>query len=207
MLPLSARFYPGDEELGKKNDDHRPGAKSPWQHRRPSIRKQAVKRLFIGIGILTLLYYFVKNIPTDVRNPTRRPSYSHSSDPDHSLKPETAKPVGKEGSQKPPAEHPEEELDGMPKHSHNGPIKFYKLAETIKAISQTKGFYELNGNVLFAASNLKSAAILLPIACEMATWKRNFVHFAIMGRDDMSMDVLKAVNGVEDGCGVLFHGM
>jgi hypothetical protein len=41
----------------------------------------------------------------------------------------------------------------------------------------------------------------------MALKERNQVHFALMGRDDISMDILKAVNGVEDGCKINFHGM
>lgn len=28
-----------------------------------------------------------------------------------------------------------------------------------------------------------------------------------MSRDEISMDILKAVNGVGDGCGIFFHGM
>jgi hypothetical protein len=40
----------------------------------------------------------------------------------------------------------------------------------------------------------------------MATRERNYVHFALMGRDDISMDILKSVNGVKD-CKIIFHGM
>jgi hypothetical protein len=32
------------------------------------------------------------------------------------------------------------------------------------------------------------------------------VHFALMGRDDISMDILKAVNGVTKECKIMFHG-
>lgn len=53
---------------------------------------------------------------------------------------------------------------------------------------------------------MKSAATLLPIACEMAMRERNFVHFAFMGRDDISMDILKSVNGITKECKLIFHG-
>jgi hypothetical protein len=54
---------------------------------------------------------------------------------------------------------------------------------------------------------LKSASILLPIACEMAVRDKNYVHFAFMGRDDISMDVLKSVNlGHPKDCRIMFHG-
>ena len=60
---------------------------------------------------------------------------------------------------------------------------------------------------LFAAASLKSASILLPIACEMANRERNYVHFAFMGRDDISMDILKSVNlGDAKECSIIIHG-
>src|SRR3954451_23688531 len=64
-MPSSKRLFADDEELGKKDDDHRPtdGAMvSPtlriWRLRR--------KRVLIGIFALYLLYLFIKHIPTDV---------------------------------------------------------------------------------------------------------------------------------------------
>lgn len=59
---------------------------------------------------------------------------------------------------------------------------------------------------LFAAASLKSAAILLPIACEMAIRERNFVHFALMGRDEIDMGILQSVNGITKECKIMFHG-
>lgn len=59
---------------------------------------------------------------------------------------------------------------------------------------------------LFAAASLRSAAILLPIACEMAILDRSVVHFAFLGRDDISMDLLQSVNGVNKDCKIMFHG-
>ena len=31
------------------------------------------------------------------------------------------------------------------------------------------------------------------------------MHFALMGRDDISMDILKAVNGITKECRIIFH--
>ncbi len=62
-------------------------------------------------------------------------------------------------------------------------------------------------NKLFAAASLKSAATLLPIACEMGIRERNYVHFAFMGRDEILMDALEAVNGIGPECKIMFHGM
>ena len=48
--------------------------------------------------------------------------------------------------------------------------------------------------------------MLLPIACEMAIRERNYVHFALMGRDDISMEIVKSVNGIGLECNIMFHG-
>ena len=39
----------------------------------------------------------------------------------------------------------------------------------------------------------------------MAIRERNHVHFALMGRDDLSMDILKSVNGVTKECKIIYH--
>lgn len=64
----------------------------------------------------------------------------------------------------------------------------------------------MNKNVLFAASSLKSAAALLPIACQMGTELRSYVHFALMSRSEIGLNELRAVNGVDDSCHIIFHG-
>lgn len=33
------------------------------------------------------------------------------------------------------------------------------------------------------------------------------MHFALMGRDDIAMDILKSVNGITKECKIMFHGM
>jgi hypothetical protein len=39
----------------------------------------------------------------------------------------------------------------------------------------------------------------------MAIRERNFVHFSLMGRHDISMDMLKSVNGISKECKIIFH--
>ena len=191
----------GDEELGKKDDDHRPlnGAAPPssWSaRRRPASSRK--RRIFYGICALLCLYVFIKNIPTDL-GPTSRYKFNQRLDD-----------VGKLGSEisdlptrKPrkPAEPSEAE-----EHYHNGPIKFYMLASSLHSAARLGGQHESNKNVLFAASNLKSASEIIPLACEMARWDRNDVHFAVMGRDDMEMSEIKKLNGAEEDCNVHWHG-
>ncbi|TVY44322.1 hypothetical protein LSUB1_G001294 [Lachnellula subtilissima] len=212
-LPLAPRLFPGDEELGKRDDDHKPGMglKSPlgmfWQHRRlpHGPQRRNLKRIALGVLAFIALYYFFKGMPTDLESPRQRPSYSRPGTvpvpaTDYTNQ-KALPPAGQgSGSKTAQAQAPEESL-----HSFNGPIKFYQLASSLHAVSNTKGADLINQNVLFAAASVKSAATLLPIACDMAMLARNFVHFAFMGRDDISMDILKSVNGITKECRIIFH--
>ena len=191
----------GDEELGKKDDDHRPlnGAATPssWSaRRRPAGLRR--RKIFYGICAILLLYVFVKNIPTDL-GPASRYNINQ--------RPEDVGRLGSETADLPtrkprkPAEPSEAE-----EHYHNGPIKFYMLAASLHSAARLGGQHETNKNVLFAASNLKSASEIIPLACEMARWDRNDVHFAVMGRDDMDIAEIKRLNGAEEDCNVHWHG-
>lgn len=85
MAPVT-RLFPGDAEAAKRDDDHVPGSSSSirlaWQHRRRLIRRPRWQRVLLFLGLLVAIYYFIKNIPTDLRPPRQRPSYSDQS---HSL--------------------------------------------------------------------------------------------------------------------------
>ena len=196
------RILDGDEELGKKDDDHRPlngTASSAWSARKPASTWKR-RRIFYGICALLLVYVFVKNIPTDLEPIPRYVPNTQDSHrpkiPAESKQPPTGKP------KRPPIPSEAEE------HYHDGPIKFYKLASSLHGVARLDGQHDINKNVLFAASSLKSASEIIPMACEMARWKRNDVHFAIMGRDDMAIAEIKRINGAaEEDCNVHWHGL
>ena len=91
-------------------------------------------------------------------------------------------------------------------HYHDGPIKFYKLASSLHAAAGLGGQKESNKNVLFAASALKSVSELIPLACEMARWERNDVHFALMGRDELNIQEIQKLNGAtKEDCNINWH--
>ena len=46
-------------------------------------------------------------------------------------------------------------------------------------------------------SNLKSVSTLLPMVCEMSQWNRNHVHAAFLGREDIPLDDLLEINGID----------
>lgn len=90
-------------------------------------------------------------------------------------------------------------------HYYNGVLKFYELPASLHGITHTQGYREDNKNVLFVAANTKSASRLIPLACEMANYDRNHVHFAFLGRDPIKLDTLKELNGASRDCSVYWH--
>lgn len=212
-MPLTTRRFTGDEELGKKDDDHRPtqwGARSSAGKAWKGPRR---RRIIFGIIGIYLVYLFFKNMPTDlpkVANPrlpyapggsqtqaqSRAQSNSLSSGAQSSIR--RTPPTG-------PPPHPEKTEEE--KHFFNGPIKFYLLAETLQDAFGRHGAHYGHATVLFAASSLKSAANILPMACDMAKYGRNSVHFALMGRDDIPILTVQKLNGVTDAdCPIKWHG-
>ncbi|KAL8782658.1 MAG: hypothetical protein Q9213_005197 [Squamulea squamosa] len=204
-MSLFGRIFADDEELGKKDDDRRSGRTNlqipAWSARKPTPWRR--RRVLYGLIACIALYLFVKNIPEPDHPPVSfRPQYSTSPRGVANSPQKKPKTVPETSAQKPPL--PDEPLE-VEKHYYDGPIRFYSLAASLYAVSRLRGQFELNRNVLFVASNLRSASELIPIACEMATWDRNDVHFAVMGRDDLDLDDVKLVNGVDEECKVNWH--
>ncbi|KAK3948451.1 hypothetical protein QBC32DRAFT_381371 [Pseudoneurospora amorphoporcata] len=214
-----ANIFMTNEELGKKDDDHKRNKvptirSSHWNAARIPPRK-TLKRLAIALTVAVFVYLFIHNIPTDNpirdhRHPVYRPAPAqHPSNapsvpklnPDRPwkppAKPETVKPNPK----------PVSEVDIKPVSDlgYNGPITFPNLAVSLQAIFETHGTSPTNKNILFAASSLKSAAKLLPMACQMGTELRSYVHFALMSRSDIDMEELQAINGIDQSCQIIFH--
>src|SRR5947207_6995621 len=69
-------------------------------------------------------------------------------------------------------------------HTYNGPIMFPELYATFAGISQMPYRYR-NRHVLFMAASVTAASSLAGIACDMASTKRNIVHFILFGRNEV----------------------
>ncbi|KAK7757699.1 hypothetical protein SLS62_000077 [Diatrype stigma] len=210
-----------DVELGKKDDDHNKRTKdggsllppSTWLPSRGPRRRSLKGGALLALFVL-LVYLFVKNMPAGTGpNPLmRRPSYfDHPSQP-----PPPHLPPGQQRPPVPPApQAPNSNLQsssqsspasgGVSERAYNGPVKFLELASSLHAIAPTKGSNAVNKNVLFAASSLRSAAALLPVACQMGTELKNYVHFALMSRSDIDLAELQKLNGIDDSCHLIFH--
>ena len=201
-------LFLSDEEMGKKDDDHKSTRKSfkagSWQSARVPPRK-TFKRLALILLALSVVYLFIKNMPTDL-GPARsgRPVYLPE---DHDLV--TKPPPRRPQKQLPPVKPKQEEsaADSSSVRDYNAPVKFLNLATSLHAIQNTRGTSPINKNVLFAASSLKSAATLLPVACQMGMELRSYVHFVLMGRSEIDIEELQKINGIDDACHVIFHGM
>ncbi|KKY25775.1 putative glycosyltransferase 2 [Diplodia seriata] len=187
---MAPRMFPTDEELGKRDDDYAPGSKpaQSWRNLPHNYRRRRVA-VIIGAALVVwlLLHVFSTSdsdyMVYDATNPSK-----------------FVRPKG------PPPKVVDDTDEAARQHYYNGHIKFFELGDSLHKISNTGGLRDRNRNVLFAASNLKSVSALIPLACEMAKWNRNHVHFAIMGRYDIFLDEVLEVNGVDrEGCGIYWH--
>jgi hypothetical protein len=60
---------------------------------------------------------------------------------------------------------------------------------------------------MFAAASLHSVSDMVPLACKMAAKRLNHVHFVLMGKEDVSIEGIKQVNGISDPeCPMTWHG-
>ena len=210
-MPLTPRFFQDDEELSKKDDDHRPQPTSStaWKPAAPRMRKRRLLAFILALGVL---YVFFKNMPVGLppipdRFDRRVPGQRISGIP---LKGGMPPSFGGTKPKPPPSKQvskqPEDEDDADPGHFYDGPPVFEPLARSLQGLARGLRFSSRNRHVLFAAATPESASRLIPLACEMARWGRNVVHFAYMGRDEIPMVDLKDINGVGPDCEANWHG-
>lgn len=197
-MSSSKHLFLSDEELGKKYDDH---------NRRDSIyglslgsfwrRLPRRRRIALVFFVAFVVFIFCKHIPTRVGDVGQRSqilddSWLHSSH-------ETS--VGLEP----------DEIDSTPDEKgikyYRGPIEFESLFESLYSTRDLNDYADQE-SVIFATGQLKSLGDMLPIACDMAARKRNSVHLAIMGRDEIPLADIQRANGFrEEDCPVTWHGM
>jgi hypothetical protein len=211
VVDKMASMFFGKEQLIKKDDDHKPTKLSPlraqWSATARTPPRKTLKRISIVFALFVFVYLFITNLPSDVpirdrRRPVYQPPPVGNKLPAPGPMPKL-KPDRKPPRPDAPSTEPAPAVAGR-----DVPLLFQPLASSLEAIySSTGGGSALNKNVLFAAANLKSAAVLLPMACQMGAELRSYVHFALMGGSEIDLEELRAVNGVDDSCQVIFHGM
>jgi hypothetical protein len=165
-MALPPRLYAGDEELGKRDDDHKPGTKRPlgaaWQQRQlpHAPLRRTVKRMALAILALIVLYYFFKNMPTDLTNPRPRPHYDHSGGRHSPVGGSTAPPPTQNPT---PGLEPQETAE-QPQHNYNGPIRFYELAASLR-LATKKISSDGNKNVVRASRSILCLFMLTMPSC------------------------------------------
>ncbi|KAJ5952216.1 uncharacterized protein N7479_010629 [Penicillium vulpinum] len=202
-MPLRA-----DEEMGKKDDDHRPSDQArflPLRHRampRPH-------RVLLAIIAFVLFYEFFKHMPTDLGpaadryNPgiakLREETLARLTSSD--TQPDTPKPGTASPDNLPPVKVLGSNRNTEP---YDGMIKYYDLAQSLPRVKYSQK--TPSRAVMFAASSLRSVSDLLPLACRMAGEKLNHVHFTLMGREEVSIEGIKEVNRIRDSeCPMIWH--
>lgn len=190
---LTGRLWAGDEEMAKKDDDlglpghHRHS--SQWQGARPP-RRRALVRLFAYVVFIALLVLTILRFVPPSSDETNQATTPEDSD------------KGSKGFNTALSQ-----ARSQQERNYGGPIQFPELDKTLQNIAGTGGSSERNRNVLFATGSLRSAATLLPMACQMAANEQNHVHFVLISRSEIPMaDLLKA-NGLEESCKLFAHGM
>jgi len=91
------------------------------------------------------------------------------------------------------------------KYYYEGEMNFYELPSSMQSLNRFGGSRIRNQYILFSASSLQSAAVLIPMACEITRRGNNYVHMAFMGRNDLSIQEILEANGVDRSCEVIFH--
>ncbi|KAJ6134006.1 hypothetical protein N7523_000328 [Penicillium sp. IBT 18751x] len=187
-----------DEELGKKDDDlhfdqtrFRPAQSRVYP--RP-------RRILIIVIALVALYQFFKHMPTDIAPAAERynPAITNLRHPSPQL-PVQSPYVSKTDSPPYRVLHINDEEENL-----DGAIKFYELARSLPHSKQSE--HKASHAVLFAASSLHSVSDMLPLACQMARQKLNHVHFVLSGKDQVSIEGIKMVNGIVDTeCPMTWH--
>jgi hypothetical protein len=206
-----------DEELGKKDDDHRfkPARKVGWSVANHAIRWRR-RRMLLTVAGLLLVYYLFHGSTDDYGDEVVRQHQQHQQYPSSFGRPITStyeKPSADDDSGDdneptgpPPGARKPRRGDPIP-HIYDGQVRFFRLASTLRSsASLTSGYDKENRNVLFALSSLKSASVLLALACDMSKWNRNHVHVVFMGRDNIPLDDLLDINGIDKTeCPAMWH--
>ncbi|KAF1817136.1 hypothetical protein P152DRAFT_9300 [Eremomyces bilateralis CBS 781.70] len=192
MVP--SRFFPTDEELGKRDDNR----KQPWRRRGsmagsgPLRYRCRRRRIVPVIFLICALVFYV----------TRRGGFTEWTVAFGDSSSPYEEPTGR-----PPVGHDDQVQANIPnKHYYDGPLRFFRLAASLRHIDHPYGGQKHSRHVLFAASSLKSASSLIPMACEMAHWDRNYVHIILLGRNNLSLKDVQEINGVDPAtCDVMWH--
>lgn len=221
------RFWLGDEELAKKDDDlNAPGHSHGRSHALSLSRRaqnapagawqaatgaRAPRRTLImrlaSYVVLILLVLLGLNRIFGITSPaaslhlqtSHQTTGSESTSDQHPSQPPKTPPPGFNQELRSKA------LEA-PRRIYNEPLQFPFLADTLRALPVLDGDLPASKNVLFMAGSLRSATSLLPFACRMAQRKQQSVHFAFVLNSDIEIQEVLKLNGITKKCPIIVHG-
>lgn len=183
------------DAFGKKHD--LPMHSQTWQSA-PRMRPVTIfrKRRLVGVLlVLTVVYLFIKYLPTDVPSVALRT--------DSRTGRSQGRPFALDLASKQNSDRAASEALGA-KQLYDGPVKFYHLAGSLRPHL----YKEDDGkeDVLFTLYDLRSAASLTGLACEMAAYNKVNVHMGLLTPSDVSIEEIMSVIGIiVDGCPIFWH--
>ena len=183
------------ENLAKRDDNYRPqryASESAWRFPRFYIRK---RRLFLLVLAALLVWAIWSSSSTrmqdgDYNSPGKKwHTFGQPQSISESLWDQLNYNLNDPASQ-----------------NYAGPIKLPRLTDSLYSAPGMGSYAGSSQSILFAASSLNSISRLLPLACEMARWERNFVHFIVLSRESLSLSIILEVNGVyQKACPLFMH--
>lgn len=173
------------ENLAKRDDNYRPErywVPSTWRFPRFYVRKRR-----LGLFILTVLIIWLIWSSSSANNEDS--SFSNGGNKGRFF----GLPKSRSESIQDQRDY---DLNDPSSQTYAGPINLPKLTDSLYSTLDANPYSEISQSVLFVASNLSSVSRLLPLACEMARWERNFVHFVIFSRESLPLSTILEINGV-----------
>lgn len=195
-----------DEELGKKDDDHKLRTdKQRWRLRH--CRAPRPRRLFLVAVAAYILYLLFRNAFNEFAPTTERYNYNTAQDRQKESQWLISMPSPAVISHNAPPPLDESMVANMDDFHYDGEVNFPDLQTTSLRYKAPLNRPVVSRAVVFAASSLKSVSDILPLACRMANRSVNSVHFVLMGKDNVSIGGIQYVNGVrDDDCPIHWHG-
>lgn len=215
-----------DEELAKKDDDLKlpHHSKNNWQAAR-TPRRRTMLRYAAYLLVVICFIFLVRRITYSREEDIVRP-YSQDRNSDPVAKGVPTQLTAPKATPKAPVvvdtkpvtdtkpksksvpdsfEIPAEAASSDDSRHYRGTIKFNALGASLRHLN----FGHVGagaGSVMFAASNLQSAATILPMACQRAATQKERIFFVLFGDSDIKLENLLRVNGFDDSCKILTLG-
>ncbi|KAJ4165004.1 hypothetical protein LMH87_006654 [Akanthomyces muscarius] len=208
---FSQNVWVPDENLAKKDDDlklpHHTG--NNWQAARKPRRRTLIRCAVYALVVVCFVL-FLRRITYSPEEDIVRP-YSQYRHNDPASKGVPTQLTAPKATTKPsvdtkPADHSLEEpaagKSADDARHYKGTLKFRALSASLRQLSSARLGTGAN-TVMFAASNVQSAATVLPMACQRAASQNDRIYFVLFGDSDIELEKLLKINGIDKSCKIL----